>query len=77
ALLNFKRCLKPLLLPSWKGNGDCCEWEGIACDNFTGHVVMLDLNDPCLYFFSSYFFTDSNLKPLMSDADADDHICPH
>ncbi|RHN50278.1 putative non-specific serine/threonine protein kinase [Medicago truncatula] len=45
ALLKFKDAL--ILgrndLTSWKGE-ECCKWEGISCDNLTGHVTILDLH---------------------------------
>ncbi|XP_011037777.1 PREDICTED: receptor-like protein 12 [Populus euphratica] len=37
---------------SWKldGNGsDCCLWDGVECDEDSGHVIELDLNASCLY----------------------------
>ncbi|GAU15423.1 hypothetical protein TSUD_44600 [Trifolium subterraneum] len=49
ALLEFKSSIapdSPNNLSSWKGT-HCCQWEGIGCDNVTGHVVKLDLNDAC------------------------------
>ncbi|XVF81443.1 hypothetical protein PTKIN_Ptkin15bG0155400 [Pterospermum kingtungense] len=37
----------------WKldkeGNGDCCAWDGVECDNNTGHVIGLDLSSSFLY----------------------------
>jgi len=44
ALFKFKNAL--ILgrndLTSWKGE-ECCKWEGISCDNLTGHVTGLNL----------------------------------
>ncbi|XP_038708566.1 receptor-like protein 6 [Tripterygium wilfordii] len=37
---------------SWNqhgGNGDCCLWDGVECDENTGHVIYLDLSSSWLY----------------------------
>ncbi|CAN6704004.1 unnamed protein product [Malus baccata var. baccata] len=38
---------------SWKpaegGNNACCSWEGVKCDEKTGHVIGLDLGSSCLH----------------------------
>ncbi|KAL6207682.1 hypothetical protein ACLB2K_018636 [Fragaria x ananassa] len=34
---------------SWKSNTSCCSWDGITCDEETGHVIGLDLSGSCLY----------------------------
>uniref|UniRef100_A0A2N9F0X7 Leucine-rich repeat-containing N-terminal plant-type domain-containing protein n=1 Tax=Fagus sylvatica TaxID=28930 RepID=A0A2N9F0X7_FAGSY len=37
---------------SWKLEGenrDCCSWDGVDCDEDTGHVIGLDLSSSCLY----------------------------
>ncbi|WJX70717.1 hypothetical protein P8452_54793 [Trifolium repens] len=44
ALLKFKDAIihGSVILTSWKGE-ECCKWEGISCDNLTGHVTSLYL----------------------------------
>lgn len=37
---------------SWRVEGDksdCCSWDGVECDEDTGHVIGLDLSSSCLY----------------------------
>nr|XP_004240813.1 receptor-like protein 43 [Solanum lycopersicum] len=33
---------------SWNATRDCCEWGGVTCNVFTGHVIGLDLSSSCL-----------------------------
>ncbi|KAB2009598.1 hypothetical protein ES319_D10G177900v1 [Gossypium barbadense] len=36
-------------LSSWSlhhGHGDCCQWDGVVCDNVTSHVLELHLANP-------------------------------
>ncbi|XP_068311719.1 receptor-like protein EIX2 [Pyrus communis] len=44
-LLMFKKDLDDSsnMLSSWDGEGDCCNWTGVACSNLTGHVCELHL----------------------------------
>ncbi|KAI5561405.1 hypothetical protein BDE02_16G113500 [Populus trichocarpa] len=37
---------------SWRvdgESGDCCSWDGVECDEDSGHVIGLDLSSSCLY----------------------------
>ncbi|XP_030514841.2 receptor-like protein 6 [Rhodamnia argentea] len=44
-----RRCDYPKV-ESWSlaRHGDCCSWDGVKCDEATGHVTGLDLNGSCL-----------------------------
>ncbi|XP_015165207.1 receptor-like protein 12 [Solanum tuberosum] len=33
---------------SWNMSIDCCSWDGVICDEMTGHVIELDLGCSCL-----------------------------
>ncbi|WOH09475.1 hypothetical protein DCAR_0728932 [Daucus carota subsp. sativus] len=50
ALLLFKQGVvcdegRHEFLDSWKNeDGDCCQWEGVGCNNHTGHVTRLHLS---------------------------------
>ncbi|KAL3738719.1 hypothetical protein ACJRO7_020148 [Eucalyptus globulus] len=60
ALMEFKQsfkinrttlmCVYPKF-ESWSldGHGDCCSWDGVECDEATGHVIGLDLSHGCLF----------------------------
>nr|XP_023919112.1 receptor-like protein 12 [Quercus suber] len=42
----------PPKISSWKVEGadtDCCLWDGVECNEETGHVIGLDLSFGCLY----------------------------
>ncbi|KAL8494068.1 hypothetical protein ACS0TY_025024 [Phlomoides rotata] len=45
SLLSFKKSLEDPQnqLSSWDGEVDCCKWEGVVCNNLTGHVHQLHL----------------------------------
>uniref|UniRef100_A0A2N9FN02 Leucine-rich repeat-containing N-terminal plant-type domain-containing protein n=1 Tax=Fagus sylvatica TaxID=28930 RepID=A0A2N9FN02_FAGSY len=81
ALLQFKEsfvmsknaCIHPFAYPkmaSWKlegDNRDCCSWDGVECDEDTGHVIGLDLSNSCLYgslVFNSSLFRLVQLQRL-------------
>ncbi|XP_031284126.1 receptor-like protein EIX1 [Pistacia vera] len=54
ALTDFKNGLKDPRnrLSSWQGS-NCCQWQGISCDNSTGAVVTIDLRSPYLMAFDT------------------------
>ncbi|KAH7527916.1 hypothetical protein FEM48_Zijuj05G0017000 [Ziziphus jujuba var. spinosa] len=47
ALMDFKTGLHDPenRLSSWKGS-NCCQWQGISCNNTTGAVIAVDLHNP-------------------------------
>ncbi|OWM73584.1 hypothetical protein CDL15_Pgr026683 [Punica granatum] len=49
ALLRFKQGLVDYsnCLSSWTEE-DCCSWEGVRCSERSGHVIKLDLTNPCV-----------------------------
>ncbi|KAL7588936.1 hypothetical protein Lser_V15G40618 [Lactuca serriola] len=61
ALLKFKHSVKERngMLSSWVGN-DCCQWEGIQCDNLTGTVESLQLRPYYSGGPGSLFFNEVN-----------------
>ncbi|XP_017624592.1 receptor-like protein Cf-9 [Gossypium arboreum] len=77
ALLHFKTtvsvaCFRDLYpkidIESWNKSIDCCSWEGVKCNNVTGHVIGIDLSHSCLDGFplenSSNLFQFHGLKRL-------------
>ncbi|GMI74187.1 receptor like protein 7 [Hibiscus trionum] len=33
---------------AWNKSIDCCSWDGVVCDELTGHVIGIDLSSSCL-----------------------------
>ncbi|KAM4126067.1 hypothetical protein ACB094_01G360300 [Castanea mollissima] len=64
---------------SWKLEGnssDCCSWDGVECDEFTGHVIGLDLHSSYLYGSINSSNSLFNLVHLQRLNLADNH-CNH
>ncbi|KAK4487905.1 hypothetical protein RD792_003643 [Penstemon davidsonii] len=64
ALLKFRESFwNPFpTLSSWNDDTkDCCTWQGIGCDKFTGHVTRLDLG------YRSFLHSDNQLQGQMID----------
>ncbi|GKV38467.1 hypothetical protein SLEP1_g46379 [Rubroshorea leprosula] len=54
-------------IESWKEGIDCCSWDGVSCDNVTGHVIALNLSCSFLYGTfpsNSTLFLLKNLQSL-------------
>ena len=68
ALLRFKQALSDPAnrLSSWSMDEDCCRWEAVRCNNVTGRVVELHLENP---YDSDYeFFINFKLGGEISPA---------
>ncbi|KAL8109974.1 receptor-like protein EIX2 [Apium graveolens] len=72
ALLVFKQGLGIAdmhnLLPSWNKEEDCCKWEGVGCDNRTGHVTHLYLSSllyPSYHYDSAGYTTYVSIGPSL------------
>ncbi|XP_038680878.1 receptor-like protein 7 [Tripterygium wilfordii] len=62
---------------SWNQQGenpDCCLWDGVVCDQHTGHVISLDLSSSCLYGSINSNSSLFNLRHLQSLDLADNHF---
>ncbi|XP_061999242.1 receptor-like protein 7 [Rosa rugosa] len=64
---------------SWKAaegqqNSNCCSWDGVECDEETGHVIGLDLSSSCLYGFINSSSTLFRLIHLQRLNLADNHF---
>ncbi|KAL1085132.1 hypothetical protein V6Z11_D08G029100 [Gossypium hirsutum] len=76
ALLHFKTTISvdcfrdpypKIDVESWNKSIDCCSWEGVECDNVTGHVIGIDLSHSCLdgsLFANNSLFQLHNLQWL-------------
>nr|KJB21971.1 hypothetical protein B456_004G023800 [Gossypium raimondii] len=54
-------------IESWSKSIDCCSWDGVKCDNVTGHVIGVDLSQSCLVgslFANNSLFQLHNLQWL-------------
>ncbi|TXG49326.1 hypothetical protein EZV62_025201 [Acer yangbiense] len=45
----YSTCSDKTELWNLEGNGDCCSWDGIKCNDDTHYVIKFDLNSSCPY----------------------------
>ena len=66
ALLIFKQHLVDPAnrLVSWVHDEDCCRWDGVVCDDVTGHVLQLQLRHPTLDYEATdvEYFANERIK---------------
>ncbi|XP_029153486.2 uncharacterized protein [Arachis hypogaea] len=85
ALLSFKKTFiisksasyNPLSYPktlSWVPATDCCSWDGIECNELTGHVIGIDLGSSQLYGSMDANSTLFSLVHLQSLDLSDNHF---
>ncbi|KAL5548586.1 hypothetical protein UlMin_003817 [Ulmus minor] len=58
----------PCQTMSWKNGTDCCRWDGVTCDDITGHVIGLNLTRGALngtIQSNSSLFRLAHLKSLI------------
>ncbi|KAF8014516.1 hypothetical protein BT93_H0357 [Corymbia citriodora subsp. variegata] len=54
---------RPKML-SWNADTDCCSWEGVRCDQMTGHVIHLELGCyPSKSTCSSFIGSSNSTEP--------------
>ncbi|KAM6552653.1 hypothetical protein CsatB_013415 [Cannabis sativa] len=64
---------------SWKNGTDCCFWDGVSCDQQSGHVIGLDLRDTYLkgpLHSNNTLFSLHHLQTLILDGSNDFYGSP-
>lgn len=65
-------------LSSWRNDIDCCLWEGVGCDDSSGNVTVLDLNnrglsshglDPAVFSLTSLQYLDLSMNDFSWNKD--------
>ena len=53
-------------IASWNATTDCCSWDGIQCDEHTGHVITIDLSSSQIFGILDANSSLFHLKHLQS-----------